>query len=317
MQPSKTMHLWGFDGQFGGNEDRVHSCLPVFTVGDDGTPVVARAARWSPDVAATVQRFSDEAEAANMTTSLPLKLRSLEVQSGQVLAVAGPTIVRSVKRLQQPGTLDLRRWEAGPDHFLLRLVAPDAFARDIRLFASGMESLFDAEIRAARGSCVSERAKDALTVLRGLSYGRRDSVAVRGLVAARIKRSPDEYRSLLQLSSTGLGVSPSQLEESARRHLELVVETTPFGIRVEPQKYLGGLLGLWTQPPPTGPFGKPWIADSFQEAGEGKYAVGSEVTAQSGGGATSGFETKVAGLGAYQSLDALIESGGTTKVAKG
>lgn len=226
--------IWGIDGELSGNEGRLMACLPFFT--REGIPGVfaARALDWSVDPERNLVHLASEEEALALGDKLTLP-SPLPTAPGFLVGVIGPLLMQSLAVI--PGArdrvIDLVRffilsaegfWVISPDRVAYEIIGLD--------LASSAKAAFDQEISVNQGATVTPIAEAALSVLKGNPFTRLEELVVRRLIAARIKKDADAYRTTSELAALRLKETPQKVDELVESHFRILVEKTPFGVRV-------------------------------------------------------------------------------------
>jgi hypothetical protein len=230
----ENLFVWGIDGELAGNEARLMACLPFFT--REGTPGVfaARALDWSVDPERNLVHLASEEEALTLGDKLTLP-SPFPIVPGFLVAVIGPMLVQSLMVLSETGSwgIDIRQsFMPSAEGFYVtssHLVYYEWLGSHL---ASSAKAAFDQEISANQGATVTPAAEAALSVLKGNPFAKLEELVVRRLIAARIKKDADAYRTTMELASLRLKETPKKVEELVESHFRILVEKTPFGVSV-------------------------------------------------------------------------------------
>jgi hypothetical protein len=215
------------------------ACLPFFT--REGTPGVfaARALDWSVDPERNLVHLASEEQALAPGDKLSLD-SPLEAYPGTLVVIAGPNLVWNL-------TFQMRYYlEAFPSEYsdliLGSSLSPEGFRassldhalyQDVGLsLASLAKTAFDQEISTHQGAVVTPAAEGALAILKGNAFTKLEELVVRRLIAARIKKDADAYRTTMEFAALRLKETPKKVEELVESHFRILVEKTPFGVSV-------------------------------------------------------------------------------------
>jgi hypothetical protein len=236
--------IWGIDGELAGNEGRLMACLPFFT--REGTPGVfaARALDWSVDPERNLVHLANEEQALALGDKLAF-YGPLEARPGFLVVVIGPMLMDSLEILPEAGNLfddlALSCISTAEDFYFMSL-DPAAYETLGLRMASLAKATFDREISVNQGAIVTRDAEAALSVLKGNPFPKLEELVVRRLIAARIKKDADAYRTTMELAALRLKETPKKVEELVENHYRILVEKSAFGVKPDPQLHERDLL---------------------------------------------------------------------------
>jgi hypothetical protein len=215
------------------------ACLPFFT--REGTPGVfaARALDWSVDPEHNLLHLTNEEQALELGDKLRLD-SPLEACPGTLVVIAGPTLVwnltfqmRDYLEAFPPGYSDeILGGPLSPEGFHASSLDPEAYQSIGLSLASLAKTAFDQEISTHQGAVVTPAAEGALAILKGNAFTKLEELVVRRLIAARVKKDADAYRTTAELAALRLKETPKKVEELVESHFRILVEKTPFGVSV-------------------------------------------------------------------------------------
>src|SRR4051812_19806900 len=120
-------YLWGFDGEYIGNEARLQACLPFFRLERDERIFAARRAEWSFDPYENLSLFATPAEAERFGTSLNLA-EPIGISSGKLVVLSGPTFTRKAALIDPELVLSLfSRFHRTASAFRVATMSVDGF----------------------------------------------------------------------------------------------------------------------------------------------------------------------------------------------
>jgi hypothetical protein len=230
----ENLFVWGIDGELAGNEGRLMACLPFFT--REGTPGVfaARALDWSVDPERNLVHLASEEEALTLGDKLTLYGPPLEARPGTLVVMTGAALMENMSAyLESFDFLELiASGYHSPQGFLASCLDPATYEKIGLRLALSAKAVFDQEISANQGATVTPAAEAALSVLKGNPFTKLEELVVRRLIAARIKKDADAYRTTSELAAVRLKETPQKVDELVESHFRILVEKTPFGVSV-------------------------------------------------------------------------------------
>lgn len=207
--------VWGFVGQYRGNENALRLALPILS-DDTGDLLVIRRCNWSTD--ADWKRIANE-DGTRFGTKIESPL-SGNVEPGSVLLVAGPLYVGNSTKV---GAANWAGWHFTGDGSLICLTTPEQAARidseiselALQIFWEELQDLSNGFGDAATADAAVEILGSSATIDRSEFY--LASIAMAD-VTARTARVGEQ---LVEVATAELGITPDVLLRSVdlRRRL--------------------------------------------------------------------------------------------------
>ena len=216
--------LRGFDMPVADIDDQLHFRQPLLSFHGSPTLYLAGRVDWHSDRQGllTVVDDPDDRELATLLDDGV----GLHMASGQGVIVAGARFFHAASRVGD--LLDGFSHQSAADcECWIRMAKPAEYIALERKLIDESRAVFDQELGKTRrqGRPLMERGNAAMLVLRSCGPIRQDDLAIRQLAAARQNGDFDLYRRLLTRFEHELGEPEDQLDEQARRHMELAADT--------------------------------------------------------------------------------------------
>jgi hypothetical protein len=259
--------LWGMEGLFAGNEQRIHACMPMFQVAGHEAIYVARKADWALETGDGLTAI-EEVQAAEAGERLELD-KPCPVEPGEIVAVVGPAYCEAIERgaPKLAAIVYDERWWPVQAGFQIALLTPDAYDRLRGQLHDEAKAAFDREVRATWRGGLSDRARAALDVLRHTAHGPFEETLIRTLVAHRLARDGDAYTQALALGAEWMEWSVPHLESLVEPFFRAIVPSGPFA--AEFQAMAAGPEPppvAWAPPPPSWEAVRPAEAAAVHES---------------------------------------------------